>query len=324
MASRAQRVRLALFLLTSTVVLLGFLIVVAGSHLWQERDTYYVHFDESVGGLAAGGLVKYQGITIGRVEETSISPERLGTVVVEISVDHKKAPNVIRQDTRARLYTQGLTGIKFVELVAGASDAPVLPPGSVIETGETFMSSLDERAQVLTEKVERLIDNLTQLTGPDNSRKLNLALDSGSRLMSSADELLEENRQYLDQSLRNMSQVTASLAASSASLEATMDSLRLMLTSAETHAMLRDLQVATHQVRLQLEGPVPRLLTNLTRMVGNIDTTAIHIDRTVLQSRRNILAAMQNLEETLVNVRQATELIREDPSVLIRGRAEEK
>jgi hypothetical protein len=33
---------------------------------------------------------------------------------------------------------------------------------------------------------------------------------------------------------------------------------------------------------------------------------------------------MQNLEETLINVRQATELVREDPSVLIRGRADER
>jgi hypothetical protein len=40
-------------------------------------------------------------------------------------------------------------------------------------------------------------------------------------------------------------------------------------------------------------------------------------------SRRNILAAMRDLSETLQNVRQATELIRENPAVLWRGRAQE-
>lgn len=324
MATRVQKVRLAFFLLGSTIVLVAFLLVVAGSHLLRERDTYYVEFDDSVGGLMSGDMVKYQGITVGRVENTSISPEKLGTVVVQVSLDRKKVPNVIRQDTRARLYTQGLTGIKYVELVAGTRDAPVLPPGETIETGETFLSNIDERAQVLTEKIERLIDNLSQLTGPDNTQKLNRVLGASGSFMANANSALADNRAHVDESMRNMARMTESLAASAASLEATMDSLRAMLTSAGTRTMMEDLQVATHQVRLQLEGPVPELLANLNRMAGNIDTTVTHIDRTVLQSRKNILAAMQNLEETLLNVRQATELVREDPSVLIRGRAEDR
>ena len=324
MATRAQKVRLAFFLLSSTVVLVTFLVVVAGSHLLRERDTYYVEFDDSVGGLMSGDLVKYQGITVGRVENTSISPERLGTVVVEVSLDRKTVPNVIRKDTRARLYTQGLTGLKYIELVAGTRDAPVLPPGATIETGETFLSNIDERAQVLTEKFERLIDNLSRLTGPDNSQKLSRVLGASGGFMAHADSVLGDNRALVDESMRNMALMSRSLAASAASLEATMDSIRVMLTSDGTRSMVEDLEVATHQVRLQLEGPLPQLLTNLNRMAGNIDTTVTHIDRTVLQSRKNILAAMQDLEETLLNVRQATELIREDPSVLIRGRAEDR
>jgi len=323
MATRAQKARLAFFLLTSSLVLAGFLFSVAGSHLLRERDRYYINFDDSVGGLASGDVVKYQGITIGRVEHTSISPERLGTVVVEISVDRKKVPNVIRSDTRARLYTQGLTGLKYVELVAGTSTAEVLPPGGTIQTGETFLSNIDERAQVLTEKIERLIDNLTQLSGADNRAQLNSMLSSGGSLMSSTDAVLLDNREHIDATLANLAALTASLAASASSLEAVMDSVHHMVAGARMQQTLDDLQVATHQARLQLEGPLPQLLTNLNRMAGNIDTTVTHIDRTVLQSRKNILDAMQNLEETLLNIRQATELIREDPSVVIRGRAGE-
>ena len=323
MATRAQKIRLAFFLLTSSLVLAGFLFSVAGSHLLRDRDTYYIHFDDSVGGLASGDAVKYQGITIGRVEDTSISPERLGTVVVAITVDASKVPNVIRRDTKARLYTQGLTGLKYVELVAGSTHAEVLPPGGTIETGETFLSNIDERAQVLTAKVERLIDNLTQLSGPDNSARLSQMLEAGGSLMSNTDGVLRQNREHIDATFANLSAMTTSLAAASASLAATMDSLHHMLGGARMQETLDDLQVAMHQARLQLEGPLPLLLANLNRMSGNIDTTVTHIDRTVLQSRKNILDAMQNLEETLLNIRQATELIREDPSVLIRGRAGE-
>jgi len=323
MATRAQKARLAFFLLTSSLVLAGFLFSVAGSHMLRDRDAYYINFDDSVGGLASGDAVKYQGITVGRVEHTSISPERLGTVVVEISVDRNKVPNVIRGATKARLYTQGLTGIKYVELVAGTSRAEILPPGGTIETGETFLSNIDERAQVLTEKIERLIDNLTQLSGSDNRTALNRMLDSGGSLMANTDGVVQHNREHIDATFANLSSMTASLATAAASLEATMDSLHHMLGGPRMQATLEDLQVAMHQARLQLEGPLPLLLANLNRMSGNIDTTVTHIDRTVLQSRKSILGAMQNLEETLLNIRQATELIREDPSVLIRGRAGE-
>ena len=39
----------------------------------------------------------------------------------------------------------------------------------------------------------------------------------------------------------------------------------------------------------------------------------------VLKGRKDFLDAMASLQETLENIRQATEIIRENPSVLIRG-----
>ena len=77
MATRAQKVRLAVFLVFSTSVLGGFLLVVAGAQLLRQRVTYYIEFEESVGGLTPGDPVKYQGITVGRVEDTRVSSEEI-------------------------------------------------------------------------------------------------------------------------------------------------------------------------------------------------------------------------------------------------------
>ena len=75
MATPAQKRRLALFFIVSAGILIVFLIVVAGSHLLEERDGYIVEFEDiSVGGLNKGAAVKYQGIKVGRVENTYISP----------------------------------------------------------------------------------------------------------------------------------------------------------------------------------------------------------------------------------------------------------
>ena len=323
MATRAQKIRLAVFLILATSVLAAFVMVAAGVQLFKKRDSYFVDFDASVSGLAVGDPVKYQGINVGRVANTSISPDDLTMVVVEISLDPGKIPNVIRRDTKAVLYSQGLMGLKYIELVAGAADAEPLPVGSHLPAASSFMGNIDERAEILTAKIERLIDNVTVLTGDENSRQLNKMLTAGGDFMESADEVLSANRESVDRSFENLAAMTESLAGTTASLHATMDSLRQMMTDGNLRSIVADLAAATHAVRLQLDGPIPDLLTNLNSMAGNIDTTITHIDRTVLQSRRNIIAAMRNLEETLENVRDATELIRQDPSIIYRGRAQE-
>ncbi|MEE2657210.1 MAG: MlaD family protein [Candidatus Latescibacterota bacterium] len=323
MATRAQKARLALFLLVSTGILAAFLLVVVGSHLLNPRLTYYIEFEESVGGLTAGDPVKYQGITVGRVQGLSVSEHNLGIVRVEISLEAKKVPNVIREDTEARLYSQGVTGLKYIELIAGSQDAPVLELGETLPARATFLAGLEERADILTRKIEVLIENLSELTDDQNRRQLELMLSSGGNLLSSANDLLTHNRLSLDHTIQNLATITGNLVSITATVAATTDSLRHLIADDQTRGALADLRVATRAMREQMEGPIPDLLANLTRMTGNIDTTVTHIDRTVLQSRKNILDAMENLEETLLNVRQATELIREDPSILLRGRAEE-
>ena len=323
MASRAQKTRLAVFLLVSCGVLILLLFFVAGRNILKAREAYFVEFEKSVGGLRRGDLVKYQGINVGRVDNLSISPADRSVIVVKISVESGKIPNVMRADTRARLQTLGITGLKYIELVAGSADSPPLAPNSTIQAAETFLSNIDERAQILTFKVEQLIENLTELTGRENSLQLNRMLSAGGDFTAHANAVMGDNRMHVDDSFRNLSAMTESLAGAAASLHVTMDSLNAMLTDGNVRATLSDFRLATRAARVQLDGPVPDLLANLNRMAGNIDTTFTRIDLTVRQSRQSILDAVQDLEETLINVREATELIREDPSILIRGRADE-
>ena len=109
MATRAQKIRLALFFIVSSAVLALFFIVVAGSHLLRKRDTYYIEFtDVAVSGLNKGASVKYLGFNVGRIEDIAISPEDLAKVVVKISVEKRKAENAIRIDTEARMASLGI------------------------------------------------------------------------------------------------------------------------------------------------------------------------------------------------------------------------
>ena len=320
MATRAQKVRLAIFLVFSCSVLGGFLLIVAGAQLLRHRITYYIQFEESVGGLTPGDPVKFQGITVGRVEEARVSASEIGNIIVEISLEAHKVPNAIREDTKALLYSQGVTGLKYVELQPGDQNAPVLAHGDTLPAKATFLSSLEERADILTTRIEALLLNLTEMTGPDNQRRMGRMIEAGTDLMENSSALVADNRNDLDEIVGNLAVVSANLAGTTRSLQATMDSLHALAASHDTRGALQDIRLTAAAVRQQLEGPLPKLVTSLDRMAGRIDTTALHIDLTVLQGRKDILDALANLEETLLNVRETTELVRENPSILLRGR----
>jgi phospholipid/cholesterol/gamma-HCH transport system substrate-binding protein len=321
MATKAQRVRLALFFVVSGGVLALFLIILGGAHLLEEREKYLIEFAGiSVGGLRKGSKVKYQGIDVGRVERTYISAADLTTVVVEITVEVDKVPSVIRVDTEASLHTQGITGIKYVELIAGTADAALLPPGSRIRANDSFLANLEERADLLTQKVEHTLNNVIQLTGGENRRNFSRFLSNGGDFMATANELATENRTSLNRTFENLAKMTESLASATATFAATMQSVHGLVAGEGLASAATDLQVSARQLRLQMEGPVPELIANLNETVKKANLAFSHVDRTVVQSRSNILRAMQDLEETLQNIRQTSEVIRENPSVLIRGR----
>lgn len=321
MATRAQQIRLGIFFLVSLAVLALFFIVVAGSHLLSQRDTYYIESNSPVSGLNKGADVKYLGFSIGRVEDIAISPDDLTTVVVEISVERRLAENAIRTDTQARIASLGITGLKYIELLGGSNDAPVLAPGAKIDAGETFFSTMQERAEVLSSKVEQSIDNLNALLSSENQRVLTELLSNAGNLLATANSLVADNRSALDETAANMVATSRSLATASEALAATADSLHVLLMGAKLQQTVDDLQGTMHAVRQQMDGPVPLLVSRLDTVIGHIDRTFVGIDQTVGASRQNILRAMQELEETLQNIRETTELIRENPAVLIRGRS---
>lgn len=323
MATRAQQIRLGIFFLVSLAVLALFFIVVAGSHLLRQRDTYYIESNSPVSGLNKGANVKYLGFSVGRVEDIAIAQENLATVVIEISIERRLAANAIRTNTQARMSSPGFTGRKSIELFGGSDDAPVLPPGSTIVAGETFFSSMQERAEVISAKVEQTIDNLNALLSSDNQRAFNELLNNAGNLLATANALVEDNRSAFDETATNMVATSRSLAKASATLATTADSLHVLLVGAKLQQTVDDLQATMHKLRQQMDGPIPLLVARMDTVISHIDQTFVGIDQTVGASRQNLLRAMQELEETLQNIRETTELIRENPAVLIRGRSSE-
>ena len=70
MATKAQKVRLSIFLILSSTVLLVFFLVLVGKRILKRMDPYYIVYEGiSVTGLEPGAAVKYHGVQVGRVAD---------------------------------------------------------------------------------------------------------------------------------------------------------------------------------------------------------------------------------------------------------------
>ncbi len=211
------------------VVILSIALLAAG--LWFSADMsgndekrYLVLPDEPMTGLSYNSAVKYQGVDVGRVRELGLDDD--GEVRILISVQ-RNVP--VRADTRARLASQGLTGLGHLELLPGTAAAgppvngghpyPVLPNAPSLRT--RLESAVDEGLA----SVNLLAQQLEALLSDENIATINATMDHLERIsgtlaenvddiavtLKEAGSLAQEARQVLEEAPETIARVQATL-----------------------------------------------------------------------------------------------------------------
>ena len=167
METRAHFVLIGAFTLAVIAGAFLFVLWFSGLARTSEHKTYEILFTGSVSGLSRGGAVLFNGLRVGEVLEINLVPNDPSRVQALVDV----AGNVpIKQDTKARLEIQGLTGGALIALSGGAPDAPPLvekkgaPPVIVAEPSELqdpmeSVRSLSAKAESVLAKVDKLISD---------------------------------------------------------------------------------------------------------------------------------------------------------------------
>jgi phospholipid/cholesterol/gamma-HCH transport system substrate-binding protein len=123
--------RVGVFVLLALAAFLGTIYALgARARLFEAR--YVIHGDfTEVAGLTEGATVRLAGVQIGRVTGVHLPGEPGGKVRVDLDITRRYADR-IRQDSVARIETQGLLGDKVVEVTVGTTAAPALRAGEVL------------------------------------------------------------------------------------------------------------------------------------------------------------------------------------------------
>jgi len=123
--------RVGVFVLLALAAFLGTIYALgARARLFEARYVIHADFTE-VAGLTEGATVRLAGVQIGRVTGVHLPGEPGGKVRVDLDITRRYADR-IRQDSGARIETQGLLGDKVVEVTVGTTAAPALRAGEVL------------------------------------------------------------------------------------------------------------------------------------------------------------------------------------------------
>ncbi len=189
------------YTLVGAFVLLGFVLITVFVY-WlmrpadeKEMKKYVIYFNESVLGLNLDAPVKYRGITVGKVVKLGINPKNTEQVRVVISVD-KSTP--IKTSTVAKLTSQGITGLSYINLSLGDKNSPLLtkiPPGEkypVIKSVPSLFESFQTSIGNLYNRLSHTLENIDKTLGEKNQKELTRLLHESSEFFSRLNRTLDD------------------------------------------------------------------------------------------------------------------------------------
>ncbi len=308
MVSKTQKFRLGVFITFISIIMLIFIIMVTGNKLMAKRDYYQIIYkDISVSGLQVGGSVKYHGINIGRVDDITIDKEDIRNVIVKISI---RAGIPVKEDVIASLIPVGITGLLQVELSGGTNEAELLEPGSNIRPGTSIFESISGKAEIITEKLEQVLDNLTKITDRNNQEKI-------SGILTSVDSILFVNREPFNNIMISMDSITVNLAQLTKASSQAVEKLNRMIQSEQFTNIINNSEKVSRDLA---SADITQLITDLNKAINKVSDTFAHIDQTHLKTRQDIIQTIETLRETIDYLNEFSRQISEEPSILIRSK----
>ncbi len=294
--SKGQKVRLGVFVATGMAVLVAAAVLLAGRKFTESVDTYQVRYSSkaaSFSGLSVGSDVTYSGLKIGRVEALRVARDDVSVIEVDISVA-RGTP--IAVDSTASLSSQGITGLKYVDISRGSSKVALRKPGERIPPGESMIDSLTAQAQSIGGKLELLLANLQAMTGTEQQRSVQKVLDE-------AGAVLADNRPTIAAILRNAERVTQDLATISGS--GVVIAERVARVTANLELASADLKQWTAP-----KGDVGAAIAKIAKLIDGLNMV-------VVRSQGDIDVTLRHLRDAAADLRDFSQAVKDNPTLLM-------
>jgi phospholipid/cholesterol/gamma-HCH transport system substrate-binding protein len=313
--------RIGLLVIGGAVLLIALIWFLGGAQL-SHGILFESYFSESVQGLEVGAPVKYRGVTLGRVtdiglvsaeyglgEPVNLDSETYQLVFVRCIVDADKLGRVpgteeaVNSGLRARLASQGLTGLTYIELdFVNPKEYPPLavpwtPKAPYIPSMPSTLAQVQDAAQLLLSKLNHIDLNqlATEFTGLASDLRTNLSSGDIHHTLQTAQDAIRE----------------ADLPGLSAELKRTSTSLRDVLQNPNTQKLLGNAALAAERFANAADRLPP--------LIAAIQATSRRADNSVADVQQSLIPVLRDIQATAANLREVTAALRGSPAQTIFG-----
>ncbi|MDA3838018.1 MAG: MlaD family protein [Candidatus Delongbacteria bacterium] len=323
MVTRSQKIRVIVLISIVSIIFLYVMFLLVGKKILTKEDTYYIKLQkQSVSGLNIGADVKYYGINIGKVIDIAINEEKISDIIVTIAI---KEDTPIKSTTVANLPYQSIaTGLKQIEITGGANKDPNLEPGSYIKAGEDMFESISGKAEIISEKIEILLNNLIKVTSDENRNKFfNLIsqVEEDARtldtLLTFTQDFVSYNKESFTSLIKNSDKMIKELTISTRSFNKLIFNTNKLMASGNVDEAVKNIKEITEKLNTK---EFTELIRSTEKLIGSSQETVEHFDRTFLQGRSNLLKSVELFKEALENINEFAILLKDNPDILIKGK----
>jgi len=190
-------------------------------------EKYNIYFSESVLGLNLDAPVKYRGISVGKVVGLKINPNNSEEVEVLVNI-FQTTP--IKSSTVAKLTSQGITGLSYINLTLGDKDAPPLMPKmgeeyAVIKTAPSLFIRLEQTINNVTEDFSDTLTKTQELLNDNNQKEIAALLKNSAEFMDRMNKTLD------DETINNIHITMANLNSTTKQLDKLMPRIDKFITN---------------------------------------------------------------------------------------------
>ncbi|MFA5624625.1 MAG: MlaD family protein [Bradymonadales bacterium] len=319
-ATRSQKIRLAIFLLVSSTILVVSLVYLVGSSLLQSRDDYRVLLQGGSGGLEIGGQVRYNGVVVGRVESVRLNPDNPSEAIIWLSVD---GGTPITDDTVAMPEFAGVTGTKLLSLTGGTKSSKLLKPGDIIASEPSDFSMITTKIANISTKLEDLLDNLVAITDDTNAEKFTQLLNELEATVRNVNQIVDKQTPNIDATMQNIASISVKIDQSMDHVNSVLQSFDSMSSKLSTKQNLSYITSTLANVDASMASIRDRVSSEeLGATIASINKLSTDTHVAVIRIRDDLRRSFAELERGIENINEFTQILVENPSVLISGRKE--
>lgn len=185
-----------------------------GTDLLTSTVRYYAVYDQ-VNGLQPSASILIKGFKVGSISQISYDPQRSKNVVVEFAV---KSRYKIPDDSKARIFSDGILSGKSVELELGQSDK-FLREGDTLfsEINKDFLEVAGSEFEFLKQRANDVItaliatlNNVNKLI-TDNSANMNATISNLASVSGHVDQLIANEQGQIREIVHNLNALSRTL-----------------------------------------------------------------------------------------------------------------